>query len=525
MWLGSPFVLVTCHSFDLSRHTIKQQTLTRYSSTSIVSAVHRNLRVRQTYSVKPKTQAPSMSSSSINTLRQADLTEHDYRTCDDHIGGATHMIADTDAVQIRGSGEDQTVTYSADETKHLEGFDDVDNSEVSDDVSSDHGSDDSWEGEPPPLELRYDALKHIADLFLPGSHGACVDITTLKRGTFHEARILLFEDGWSCIGRFTRNSEVELLQQAESALATMAYVRSHTSIPVPQVYFVNHNSNDVVGSAFVLMERMPGERLSDLWPDLTFEDKFNIIGQVADGLGQLAELKFDSVGCLRHDGRIGPLMSTTGEARILGDQPFTTTEEYMCAYINENDPNRSNAAKAFYSAIKDKLRAFLAGHGDNPTLNAPYRLIHGDFESQNILVERKEGNLRISGIIDWDWSHIGLLYHLCGYPDYIRDYDGEEEDFEVNKLLRKHFVSALAKHFPCGSADREQVKQCFREKNYAMNMFHRVFMYCTWAPDLEQGLVESYLNGLRGESPEYERRAYGGVLGWEPDSELESEAE
>jgi len=133
--------------------------------------------------------------------------------------------------------------------------------------------------------------------------------------------------------------------------------------------------------------------------------------------------------------------------------------------------------------------------------------------------------LRISGIIDWDWSHTGLLYHLCEYPDYIRDFDGEEDDFEVNKLLRKHFVSSLAEHFPRGSADREQVKQCFREKNYAMNSLHSVFMYCTWAPDLEKGIVESYLNGLRGESPEYERRAYGGVLGWEPDSEPESETE
>lgn len=32
--------------------------------------------------------------------------------------------------------------------------------------------------EAPPLELNYDALKHIAEHFLPGSHGACTDIAT-----------------------------------------------------------------------------------------------------------------------------------------------------------------------------------------------------------------------------------------------------------------------------------------------------------------------------------------------------------
>jgi hypothetical protein len=96
-------------------------------------------------------------------------------------------------------------------------------------------------------------------------------------------------------------------------------VRRHTAIPVPQICFVNHNTNHVVGSAFVLMDRMPGARLSDLWLDFSLEDKLNIIAQVAGVLGQLAELKFESIGCLRHDGTIGPLLSTTGEARRLGE--------------------------------------------------------------------------------------------------------------------------------------------------------------------------------------------------------------
>jgi hypothetical protein len=253
-----------------------------------------------------------------------------------------------------------------DDNERLESSDDESEPDDSGDSVSDSGSEDSWEGEPAPLELNYDALKHIADLFLPGAHGTCVEITTLKRGTFHEARVLHFEDGWSCIGRFTRNPEVELLAQAESALATMAYVRRHTTIPVPQIYFVNHSPNHVVGSTFVLMEHMPGVRLSDLWLDLGFEDRLSVVGQIADVLGQLAELKFNSVGCLRDDGTIGPLLSTTGEARRLGDHAFTTTEEYVCAYIDEEDPNRSADAKACYPAIKDELRAFLASNSVNP---------------------------------------------------------------------------------------------------------------------------------------------------------------
>lgn len=137
-----------------------------------------------------------------------------------------------------------------------------------DDDASDNGnsqcsSGDSWEGEPPPLDLNYEALKHVATNFLPRSHGACVDITTLPRGQFHEIRVLLFEDGWSCIGRFTR--EAEPLAKMESELATIEYVRQHTTIPVPEIFLANYNKNDVVGAPFVLTELLDGSTLNDIW--------------------------------------------------------------------------------------------------------------------------------------------------------------------------------------------------------------------------------------------------------------------
>jgi hypothetical protein len=249
------------------------------------------------------------------------------------------------------------------------------------------------------------------------------------------------------------------------------------------------------------------------------------VGEAADILGQLAELHFDRIGCLKHDGTVGPLLSIRNEARKLGDQPVTTMEEYICAYINEDDPNRSEDVKEYYPAIKEELFAFLERLGDTPTLRAPYRLIHGGFESYNLLVERKGDTVRISGIADWDFSRTGPLYQLCEYPQFIRDHDGGEDDFEFNKVLRKHFVSSLAKHFPRGSADREHVKQSFREKGYALNALHNIFMYRTSLLEYEETLVSDYLKGLRGESNGYFTRAYGGVWDWEADSEPESDGE
>jgi hypothetical protein len=435
-----------------------------------------------------------------------------------------------------GRPNDELVADSDDEMvgSDEEGSDDESSDDESSDGKSETDPDDDTVSkklceEEPELELNYDALKHIAEHFLPGSHGACTDITTLENGYYYEERLLHFADGWTCLGRFARDPKDKILEQVESSLATMEYVRAHTTIPVPEVYFVNHDENHVVGSAFILMERMPGtgESLCDVWDELSREQKIGLVGDVAGILGQLAELHFDSMGCLTHDGTVGPLLSIRGEARKLGDHPVTTMQDYISAYINEDDPNRSEDVREYYPAIKEELFAFLERMGDNPTLRAPYRLIHGGFESYNFLVERKDDTVRISGILDWEYSRTGPMYQLYEYPQFIRDHDGEgdEEDKKFNKVLRKHFVSSLAKHFPRGSADREHVKQAFRDKCYALNTCHNLFMYRTAMPAYEVETVRDYLKGLRGESNGYFTRAYGGVWDWQPDSEPESDGE
>lgn len=313
-----------------------------------------------------------------------------------------------------------------------------------------------YEPEWVPLEINYDALKHIATNFVTGSHGSCVDITEAQGGRNHDILILHFSDGWSCIGRFVCEPDFEMLEKTESELATMAYVREHTSIPVPEVYFVNLNLNHVVGAIFTLMERCPGENAWNIWEDLNIDDKLDVMGQMGEVLGQLAGLKFEQIGSLRGDGTVGPLLNTTGELNVLGEEAFSTTVEYVEAYLDETNRHRTKSSKAFYPAIKDELRAFLAQNASNPTSHAPYRLVHGDFKLSNVMVVRGENNkLRISGVIDWELSHTGLLYYLCEYPIFLRDFDDELEKHADNKRMRQRFAASMANQFPRGSADRD----------------------------------------------------------------------
>src|SRR5436305_1705676 len=52
----------------------------------------------------------------------------------------------------------------------------------------------------------------------------------------------------------------------------------------------------------------------------------------------------------------------------------------------------------------------------------PFVLVHGDFDAQNILIEHSVNDeIKIVGIIDWEFSRTETLWNLCQYPIWIQE--------------------------------------------------------------------------------------------------------
>lgn len=278
-----------------------------------------------------------------------------------------------------------------------------------------HEADAEWSDDKyPPLPINEEALKHIASQFLPGNHGKCVEITSLPRGSNHEIRLLHFEDGWTCIGRFARDIH-EALAVLESEVATAEYVRMHSTIPVPETYFVNPNPNHVVGAAFTITEKIEGQPLYKIWDELTLDHKKSVMSQISDIVIQMAEMKFAGIGSLKADGTLGALKDIPR-----AQHAFYGTKEYLLADAPNPSActekmNQLNAEfqKLIISAFEDKSRL----------LSPPYPIFHADFDAQNMLVVQNEPTQppQIVGIIDWDHTRTGLLYELMEYPIFIQD--------------------------------------------------------------------------------------------------------
>ena len=376
---------------------------------------------------------------------------------------------------------------------------------------------------PPPLQLNYEALKHLATYFLPGSHGPCIDITKVWGGSFHEIRILTFEDGWTCIGRFA--SLREPLSKTEAELATITYVRKHTQIPVPEVYFVNHNENHVVGAAFVLTERVPGVRLFDIWSDLSLEHRMSVVTQVADIVGELADLRFDRIGSLTLDGTVGPLVniSYTEDETLAG--PFNNFIDFVCATMDETRRHNSEEVLAIYPTIKDELRRYLASGNMDKMLQAPYRLIHVDLEDRNIMVtrEREQHPPKISGIIDWDHAFVGPSYYLYEHIGVTTELQREEDELPDLKRLRQHFVKTLVQHHARNSPERDLIKQCFRDKSVELT---KLLSFAKFPLDNDSlsSMLKTYLDSFDHDNENGDRHPYDVFYkAWVPDSDPESD--
>ncbi|PWY72209.1 kinase-like protein [Aspergillus sclerotioniger CBS 115572] len=190
-------------------------------------------------------------------------------------------------------------------------------------------------------------------------------------------------------------------------------VRESTTIPVPTV----------IGSwkenrrTFILMKRIPGESLRELWPRLSLKEKESIAKQTADYISQLRGLqnqKIQGVG-----GR--PIYSSLLFPYKRADNPFpphgpfSSDDELwadMGLGITNNHPKSMN---------EDLRRVMPPGR--------PYTFTHCNLAIENIMVE--DG--KVTGILDWECSG----YYPVWWEYVCTSAATSQEDQEWKALLRK----------------------------------------------------------------------------------------
>ena len=199
-------------------------------------------------------------------------------------------------------------------------------------------------------------------------------------------------------GLFT-TSESDIKLEMQSEIETIQYIADSSSIPVPTVVDFNLDPSGPLGYRYMITTAMDGQPLGKLWTEIPTEFQRNILGQFADYLVQLSQLRFSTIGLLRYDGHTTSIVGFSE-----GEKPFTTTSQYIRSTREELNVKVQQDTH-FGFADDDKqvacsvLLKVATGLVQQETNSGPFPLMHHDLHYNNILVD---DCFNITGIVDWN---------------------------------------------------------------------------------------------------------------------------
>ncbi|KAL9003734.1 MAG: hypothetical protein Q9188_003421 [Gyalolechia gomerana] len=288
-------------------------------------------------------------------------------------------------------------------------------------------------------------------------------------------------DGIQIIARLPYPFTVPKHHAVASEVATMVFLRSH-GLPVPSIYDYSATPHNPVGTEYIIMEKVQGKALREIWLDMTPKDRIKLISQVVKMESLLFSIKLPANGsiyykrdlnpqtesidipvpdgsnsfCIGPDARYrwwyreranlpierGPYRESKDVLRAVGRRELTWMEQ--CA--QPRFPYES-LYREIYAHTKvtptDHIKSLseylqIAEHlvPNHASLNRSI-LRHPDLQPNNIFVS---DSVDIVGVIDWQHCSI-LPFFLCaGLPDEFQNYGDAESEELIAPRLPENFA-------------------------------------------------------------------------------------
>ncbi|PIL33204.1 hypothetical protein GSI_04654 [Ganoderma sinense ZZ0214-1] len=253
--------------------------------------------------------------------------------------------------------------------------------------------------------------------------------------------------------------------------ATLTFLSTKTSVPVPRVYDVSLPSqpNDV-GVGYILMEKLEGTAMD--WTELRLDAQAQtkVLEQFADIFASLSQHAFPLIGCLQSCDPtvVGPLVSENaadvidGTTRCIG--PFKSTADYLTAVVDVAIDHILQRE----SQVQDPVGPYLALREVQNSVRlslpeavrrapAEFFLRHMDDKGDQVLLDAAHN---IVGIIDWEWAQTLPKEHAFAAPLFMVDvgsyYDGidglSDAEAQFADILERKGHAGLAECVRAGRA-------------------------------------------------------------------------
>ncbi|KAL4778836.1 phosphotransferase enzyme family-domain-containing protein [Aspergillus varians] len=233
--------------------------------------------------------------------------------------------------------------------------------------------------------------------------------------------------------------------KTESEVATMGFVRKHSSLPVPRVVAYSSSASNPLRFEWMLLEYVEGLPLSETWDEMSFDAKADLSMEIRKYLGQLQDFDFSWIGNLyfskvREQVNGQPaewLRHSTGDPEndpefVVGRLVSPWFFRDKCLFLNaDRGPFQSSCDLML--AKTDMQIERIKHLSPDPTdyyyceldeelakdqLDEHRVLHHDDLSVSNIILD--PASFEISGIIDWESVGIYPTWQASTVPYFLR---------------------------------------------------------------------------------------------------------
>ncbi|RMZ84416.1 hypothetical protein DV738_g463, partial [Chaetothyriales sp. CBS 135597] len=298
----------------------------------------------------------------------------------------------------------------------------------------------------------------------------CINVEKCPDGMYNKSYLFTMDDGRQVIGKVPNPNAGLPHFTTASEVATMDFVRNILGTPTPHVYAWNSRAENPVGSEYIIMEKMPGVQLLQVWDQLKLTEKLDVVTQLFKFQKMWLSVRFVRIGSLYYANDVetsaakdhlftdsngeqvrnerfvvGPTTGRDwvdeGRSSLNCDRgPWTSISDYYRAVIHREIEATKNAqhlpkqmvmlcAPTLYRPTREKKLAALESSEQivqylipsDPLMCASY-IWHNDLHDENIFVDPANPT-KITGIIDWQSTQAVPLFENTIDPG-ILDYDG-----------------------------------------------------------------------------------------------------
>jgi aminoglycoside phosphotransferase (APT) family kinase protein len=302
-------------------------------------------------------------------------------------------------------------------------------------------------------------------LQIPAEHH--INVTFLAEGAFNKLYTIATSSGGDVESQlpyvFRVTLPVEPFYKTASEVATISYIREHTSVPVPRIVVHSPTAENELGFEWILMEKVPGVSLKTVWGEMDMETKERVTRVVAQFVKQFHDrCSFDVIGNLYFReallDKTVRTIPTTDDKFVIGPTvtaflfaggrklrlprnlgPYSDDAEYMAALANAEaedikflqspeartyadfDEDVANDTPEIEEALRELQEVWSTLFQLHPR---PFALTHHDLSLSNILVD--PATYKITGIVDWECTGTRPRWE-DRYPVFLEGREVEEK--------------------------------------------------------------------------------------------------